>query len=88
MISGIPYEAVFFRGGYEMNTLSSEMTRLVQSAFAQWMKDMFPDANPRSEEVEILEGTRHPLIGICCRCVWQSISADFFWWKSVPGEAS
>lgn len=71
-----------------MNTLSSEMTRLVQSAFAQWMKDMFPDANPRSEEVEILEGTRHPLIGICCRCVWQSISADFFWWKSVPGEAS
>lgn len=69
-----------------MNTLSPEMTRLVQSAFAQRMKDMFPDANPRSEEVKILEGTRHPLIGVRCRCVWQSISADFFWWKNLSEE--
>ncbi len=69
-----------------MNTLSPEMTRLVQSAFAQWMKDMFPDANPRSEEVIVLNGERHPLLGICCRCAWQQISADFFWWKNLPEE--
>lgn len=69
-----------------MNTLSPEMTRLVQSAFAQWMKDRFPDANPRPEEMAVLEATQHPLLGIRCQCVWQEISAVFFWWKNLSEE--
>ena len=69
-----------------MNTLSPEMNRSIQWAFAQWMKDMFPDADPRPEEVRILSGTRHLLLGIRCWCTWRDISADFFWWKNLSEE--
>jgi hypothetical protein len=69
-----------------MNTLPSEVMRLVQFAFADHMRQMFPDANARAEEVEILEGSRHPLLGIHCLCVWRQppggfeFLAHFFWW--------